>query len=92
MELRINQTFIDKVIQQIDYIALDKPIAALNFYNDLFERIERIPEHPFKHRQSIYADSLFVRDLIFKGYTITFKIIEEEQIIEVFGFSKHENV
>ena len=91
MELRINQSFIDKVIRQVDYIALDKPIAALNFYHDLFARIESIPDHPYKHRQSVYSDNSNVRDLIFKGYTITFKINDKEQIIEVFGFTKYED-
>ncbi|GAB5539373.1 MAG: hypothetical protein Salg2KO_14760 [Salibacteraceae bacterium] len=90
MKLNINQSFIDKVIHQVDYIALDKPLAALKFYDDLYDRISKIPDHPFKHRQSIFSDDKNVRDLIFKGYTVTFKIIENEKVIEVFGFTKHE--
>jgi hypothetical protein len=90
MEIRINEKFRDKLLDQIEYISRDKPMAALNFYDELMELIKKIPNHPFKHRQSIYSNDLNVRDLIFKGYTVTFKIIEDEEIIEVFSLIKHQ--
>ena len=90
MEIRINEKFRDKLLDQIEYISRDKPKAALNFHEDLMELIMEIPNHPFKHRQSIYSNDLSVRDLIFKGYTVTFKVIEDEGIIEVFSLIKHQ--
>ncbi|MEQ9188488.1 MAG: type II toxin-antitoxin system RelE/ParE family toxin [Cryomorphaceae bacterium] len=90
MELRINPSFTSKLYKQIDYIAQDKPGAALQFYLDLEERINQIPDNPFKYRQSIFADDPNVRDLIFKGYVITFRILHKEEIIEVFSFYKYE--
>jgi hypothetical protein len=42
----------------------------------------------YAYRQSIFFDRADIRDLIFKGYVIVFKINEDKQIIEVFGFSK----
>lgn len=90
MKIRINEKFRDKLLHQIDYISIDKPIAALKFHEELLERITEISNHPFKYRQSIYSENKNVRDLIFKGYTITYRVIEEENIIEVFSLIKHE--
>jgi hypothetical protein len=40
-------------------------------------------------RKSIYFENSNIRDLIFKGYTVVFRINEEQ--IEVFGFVKYQN-
>lgn len=91
MEIKINERFVREVEDQVEYIALDKPIAALQFYEDLFKRISEIPNFPFKHRQSIYSEDQSVRDLIFKGYTVTFKIFKKENRIEIFSLIKHQD-
>ena len=90
MKVRINPTFSNKLLRQIDYIAQDKPEAALKFYLDIEDRINQIPAHPFKYRQSIFSEDINVRDLVFKGYVITFRILESEKVIEVFSFYKYE--
>lgn len=45
---------------------------------------------PYKHRKSIYFDTKNIRDLIFKGYTIVYRINPDKKEIEVFGLIKHE--
>ncbi|MDP4764347.1 MAG: type II toxin-antitoxin system RelE/ParE family toxin [Salibacteraceae bacterium] len=91
MKLSVNPAFLAKLLRQIDYIAQDKPEAALKFYLDIEERIYQIPNHPFKHRQSIFSDDPNVRDLIFKGYVITYRVLKDDAVIEVFSFYKYEN-
>ena len=46
---------------------------------------------PYANRKSIFFDREDIRDLIFKGYIIVYKINTENQTIDVFGFTKYEN-
>jgi len=39
--------------------------------------------------KSIFFNRTDIRDLIFKGYVIVYKIDEKENEIQVFGFSKY---
>jgi len=45
---------------------------------------------PYKHRKSIFFNREDIRDLIFKGYVIVYKVDERSQTIEIFGFTKYE--
>jgi len=53
-------------------------------------RIKKIPEVPYSNRKSIFFDRNDIRDLIYKGYVVVYKINEVEKLIEVFGFVKWE--
>ncbi len=44
---------------------------------------------PFACRRSIFFDREDIRDLIYKGYIVVYKVDEENDIITVFGFSKY---
>ena len=63
-------------------IAKDKVTAARKFVKELKVMCENIVNMPYKHRQSIYHDNKNSRDMIFKGYTITYEISEDKIIIE----------
>lgn len=86
MKIVFKETFQNRLENQIEYISQDSPLRARKFKSDLFKKIREIPKHPYIHRKSIYFDDETIRDLIFKGYTIVFRITEER--IEVFGFVK----
>ncbi len=88
MRLIIEDVFKFKLNRQIDYIAGDKPQAAKKLKKDVISRIKSIPKNPKIYRKSFYFDDENIRDLIFKGYTISFKITVNEII--VFGFLKWE--
>ena len=45
---------------------------------------------PYKNKKSIYFDDSNIRDLIFKGYTIVYRIKPEMKVVEVFGLIKYE--
>ncbi len=87
MKVVFKETFLYRLEGQIDYISIDSPARARKFKSDLFRRIKEIPQNPYRYRKSIYFDDETLRDLIFKGYTIVFRITEEN--IEVFGLVKY---
>lgn len=46
---------------------------------------------PLKNRKSIFFERDEIRDLVFKGYIIVYRINYADDSIEVFGFTKFEN-
>ncbi|HHN47556.1 MAG TPA: type II toxin-antitoxin system RelE/ParE family toxin [Bacteroidales bacterium] len=90
MRLKISKSFRDKLNDQVDFISRDKPTAAIRFKNDLMSISRELPQKPFSNQKSIYFDREDIRDLIYKGYVIAYKINKDKNIIEVFGFTKHE--
>jgi len=91
MKLRILKSFRDKLNEQVEYIVKDKPGAARKFKTDILKRIKEVPSMPFACRRSIFFDREDIRDLIYKGYIIVYKVDENEGIITVFGFTKYKN-
>ncbi len=83
MKIIYKKTFEKQLLQIIDYIAQDKKGASLKFASELEELIFLIPENPFKYRISHYFDNENIRDMIYKGYTIIYKVNFEKNIIEV---------
>jgi plasmid stabilization system protein ParE len=88
MKIQFNKQFVLKLDKQIDYISHDSPTRARKFKEDLLHKINEIPSNPLRYRKSIYANNQTVRDLIFKGYTIVFRI--SHNTIDVFGFVKYQ--
>ena len=86
MKVKILSSFSMKLADQVEYIAFDKPLAARKFKEDILKLLKEIPTNPFSFRKSIYFDDANIREVIFKGYKIVFRITEDS--IEVFGFIK----
>jgi len=91
MKIEILLTFREKLGYQLAYIAKDKPEAARKFKKDIIKRIKQLSQSPYSNRKSIYFDRFDIRDLIFKGYTIVYKIDEINKTIIVFGFTRFED-
>ncbi|MBK3517688.1 type II toxin-antitoxin system RelE/ParE family toxin [Carboxylicivirga marina] len=89
MKVVFKDAFIAKLEDQVDYIANNSPAHARKFKSELISLLKRIPQNPYQFRPSIYFNDENIRDLIFKGYTIVFKI--NNNTIEVFGFVKYQN-
>lgn len=92
MEVKISTRFSEKLELQVEYIALDKPIAALKFQKDLIARIQTLREFPYKCNVSKRFNDDRVRELTFKGYSIFYRINEDENSLTVFGITKYENL
>ena len=52
MRLRVLKSFKDKLNDQIEYIARDKPEAARRFKKEVLQRIREIPQMPYSNRKS----------------------------------------
>ncbi len=74
MKIIFKDTFIFRLENQLEFIARSNPANARKFMNDLFNLIKGIPSNPLKHRKSIWYDDVDIRDLVFKGYTVVFRI------------------
>ena len=88
MKLIIEDTFYSRLDRQVYYIAEYSYRIAKEFKKNILTQLKRIPRNPYQFRKSIYFDDIAYRDLIYKGYTITFRV-ETDRIV-VFGFTKHQ--
>ena len=69
----------------MQFISLDSKERALNFKYQLDTHIDNLDNMPFKFRKSIYFNNDNIRDLIFKGYTIVYKIDTAKESITIIG-------
>lgn len=90
MKIKITKSFSNKLNKQVDYIAKDKPIAARKFKNDILLEIKGISKMPYRNRKSIFFENKEIREFIFKGYIVVYRINKLKNHIEVFGFTKYE--
>jgi len=73
------------------FISLDSRKRALVFRSQLDKQITNIVNMPYKCRKSIYFDDETMRDLIYKGYTIVYKIDEQNDTILIIGIKKYQD-
>lgn len=91
MKINLSDAFFELLGEIVNYIAKDKPIAARKFKKDLIVSIRKDLKFPFNFKKSIYFESNNYRDYVFKGYTITYKVDDFEEIVEVIGIIKNKN-
>lgn len=89
MTVRLQSSFIAKLRFVIEKIADDKKSAAHTFRRDILHECQSLSDFPFRCRRSIHYNDDNIRDLIFKGYTIIYKIVDDE--IKVFALTKYED-
>jgi len=65
------------------YIAKDKKQAAKDFKNRLNASIENLINSPYKYRKSFYYQDENIRDMIFGGYSIIYRINIPKDAIEI---------
>lgn len=56
MKIIFKDTFLNRLANQVDFIAEDSPNCAKNFKNQLLKEVKKIKTFPYKHRQSIYFE------------------------------------
>ena len=89
MKIRFTDDFYYLLNQQLEYIAKDKPLAARKFKKDLIIAIKKDLNSPFNFKKSIYFNDNQIRDYVFKGYTIVYKIQIDNNSVEIFEFIKY---
>lgn len=91
MTIRYKPTFSKQLKEILEYIAQDKPSASMKFKNELKEKINLLPANPFKYRKSIYFSNKNIRDMIYKKYTIVYRVKPmqyEIDILKIFNKNK----
>ena len=86
MKIKITDDFLQKLSDQIEYIAKDKPQAARKFKSEVISKIRKLARFPSASRKSIYFEDEHIRDLIVIGHKIVYRIKPGETEVEVFGF------
>lgn len=86
--IKYSKRFLQKLFKQTKFIARDQPYAAEKFEIELLRETLKIAQTPFDYKKSPFFNDENIREMIFKGYRVVFKIFETE--IKVFGFNKWE--
>ena len=87
MQVFRSKSFLIDLQNILDYISKDSPRNAMTFYNRLNKKIDGLSFMPKKYRKSIYFDDESIRDLIFKGYVVPYKIFSNKVV--VLGITKY---
>ena len=74
MNFEFDDRFIKALSDIESFIALDSLERAEKFKNDIIDKISSLDFMPKRCRKSTLANDESIRDLIFKGYIIVFKI------------------
>lgn len=70
------------------FISKDSKNRALNFKSQLDKKIDDLINFPYKFQQSKNHSNEDVRDMIFKGYTITYIIENDKDRIVILDIYK----
>lgn len=89
----MNFEFDDRFIKALNdiesFIALESLERAEKFKNDIIDKISSLDFMPKRCRKSTLANDESIRDLIFKGYIIVFKI-ENDTIKVLYIYKENE--
>lgn len=91
MQINRLKRYRNNLFQILDYIAQDKFSASEKFKNELDELINNLPTFPYKYKKSIYFNNDNIRDMVYKGYTIIYRVNLEKNtiyIIRIFNKNK----
>ena len=93
MKIIRTRNFLNKLKNILTYIAKDKISAAKQFRKDLNEKIKNLTYFPYKYRKSYYFNDENIRDTVFKGYTIIYKIEKNKiTILDIFKKEQYDNI
>jgi len=83
MQINRSLRYKNNLLQILDYIAQDKLSASENFLNELDKLLNNLPNFPFKFRKSKYFDNEKIRDMVYKGYTVIYRVNEIKNTIDI---------
>lgn len=81
MQVIKTRRFDDEFLEIYKFIAKDSEVNADNFREELDLKLESLSTFPYKYRKSSSQNDKNLRDLIFKGYVIPYKIYEDKILI-----------
>ena len=69
----------------LSFIARDSLPQALIFFDKLDNVVFSLPDEPYRCRQSTKSNDISIRDLVFHGYVIPYRINKKKNRIEIIG-------
>ena len=84
MQINRSPRYKNNLLKILDHIAQDKFSASENFKNELDELMKNLPNFPYKFRKSIYFNDENIRDMIYSGYTVIYKINLDDDMIDIY--------
>lgn len=69
---------VEQLEEIADYIAYDKPLAAENWVNTIFETVENLSEFPESGRMVPELNRNDIREIIKGNYRIIYKVLSNE--------------
>jgi len=91
MKIKLTIEFNFDLNDIVDFISQDKPLAARKFKIELIKKIQKDLKNPFLFKKSIYFEDQNIRDYVFKGYTVVFKVDNDLKLVSVLAILKHRN-
>ncbi|EIW6765842.1 type II toxin-antitoxin system RelE/ParE family toxin [Campylobacter jejuni] len=89
MQILESDLFTNELNIILSFIVRKESIKVKNtFKNDLYKALKKFDFMPYKFRKSLAFDDENVRDFIFKGYVIPYKIDKEKDLIIILGIYK----
>jgi plasmid stabilization system protein ParE len=89
MQIIKRDRYISELQDIMGFIAKDSTDRALKFEDDIEEKLNNLPNMPYKFRQSLYFNDKQIRDLIFKGYVVPYLIDKQNNLIVILGINKY---
>ena len=89
MKIVKTKTFLETLENILEYIAEDKKSAAIEFYRELNKKFKDLKDFPFMYHKSYYFEDENIRDLTYKGYSVSYEIDLEKKIIYIIGIVKY---
>ena len=91
MKIVETQEYIDTLLGILEFIVKDKKSIAILFNKRLRSKIKALKDFPFMYRKSIYFDDDNIRDLIYKGYVIPYKVDIKNDTLYIIGITKYKD-
>lgn len=89
MKIVYEEQFRSQLKVILGFIARDNVYAAKAFRDELKARIERVPEYPKACRRSLYFEDDTIRDLVFMGYSVIYRITPNEiRVLDIFKWQE----
>ncbi len=80
-----DKEYLSQLLNILRFIKKDKPSASKKFEKELENKIQNLSDFPYKFRASVYFNDEVYRDLIFRGYTVIYKVETNKiLILEIF--------
>jgi len=81
MTIIFDDDFVEELDKIVDFIAIDSASRAAAFQVDIYTQIQaKIPFMPKKYRKNRHLKDDNVREFIYKGYVVPFRILSDDEI------------